>query len=303
MATNISWYTIEPRGWWIFRWYEAHYYGPVVSPEDWCKGIIPPTTPKVWSPIASFACTIQPYAGQNITFLSTSYAPNGTIEFVHWSFGDGCESDGFNVTHLYERAGRYNVTITVTDNYGVTKTSWVLVDVFIPSTIEILLGMINLRSKGVWVTAYIELPEGYNVSDIAVSSILLNGTIPVDMSAPAVVGDYDNDGVGDLMVKFNRTQVVEYMLSQGITFGNVTLTLTGELYDGTPLKGETVIRVSPLLGDVNCDGKVDILDILEWAKAFGTVNGEEGFNPTVDVNGDNVIDIMDAVLISLHFGE
>jgi len=55
--------------------------------------------------------------------------------------------------------------------------------------------------------------------------------------------------------------------------------------------------------DVNGDGKVDILDILVWANAFGTVNGEEGFNPAVDVNSDNVIDIMDAVLISLHFGE
>jgi len=56
---------------------------------------------------------------------------------------------------------------------------------------------LNLRSKGRWITAFIELPEDYNLSDINASSILLNDTIPVDPSAPISIGDYDGDGIPD----------------------------------------------------------------------------------------------------------
>jgi hypothetical protein len=95
---------------------------------------------------------------------------------------------------------------------------------------------LNLGSKGKWITCYIELPEGWNVSQIDRTTILLNNTIPVDpfwVDKPleSVIGDYDNDTVSDLMVKFNRTEVSQYILSKGITDGYVTLTITGQLYD------------------------------------------------------------------------
>lgn len=54
--------------------------------------------------------------------------------------------------------------------------------------------------------------------------------------------------------------------------------------------------------DLNGDGVVDILDVIEWSKAFGTYEGEEGFNAAADVNSDGVIDVFDAALISLNFG-
>jgi hypothetical protein len=95
---------------------------------------------------------------------------------------------------------------------------------------------LNLRSKGKWITSYIELPEGWDVSEINRTTILLNDTIPVDpfwVEKPleSVIGDYDNDTVPDLMVKFNRTEVSKYILDQNIMQGNVTLTITGQLYD------------------------------------------------------------------------
>jgi hypothetical protein len=118
------------------------------------------------------------------------------------------------------------------------------------TTVDLDPDALNLDSRGKWVTAYIEFPEGFNVADINVSSILLNNTIPVDPSAPWAIGDYDGDGVPDLMVKFDRAEVISYILANvNITklfeerFMTVTLTITGYLNDGTPFQGSTAVKI------------------------------------------------------------
>ncbi|RLG54409.1 MAG: hypothetical protein DRN95_08725, partial [Candidatus Hydrothermarchaeota archaeon] len=114
------------------------------------------------------------------------------------------------------------------------------------ATVDVNPKALNLRSWGKWITAYVELPEGYDVADIDVSTIMLNGTVPVDLCAPILIGDYDNDSIPDLMVSFNGTLVSSYILSSGVVFGNVTLTLTGQLYNRTFFEGSDIILVSAL---------------------------------------------------------
>lgn len=46
--------------------------------------------------------------------------PDGEIVKYHWNFGDGSTASEANVTHTYDKAGRYTVTLTVTDNAGLT---------------------------------------------------------------------------------------------------------------------------------------------------------------------------------------
>jgi len=114
----------------------------------------------------------------------------------------------------------------------------------IEAVIDIDPDSLNLRSKGNWITCFVELPEGYNVADIDASTMMLNGTIPVDPSAPTAIGDYDNDDVPDLMVKFDRAAVVQYVLDHvpnKKTF--VTLTITGKLKDGTAFQGSDTIKI------------------------------------------------------------
>jgi hypothetical protein len=159
-----------------------------------------------------------------------------------------------------------------------------------------------MKSKGRWITAYIELPEGYNVSDINISSILLNGTIPVDMNAPTAIGDYDDDGVPDLMVKFNRTAVCQLILSKGIKLGNVTLTVSGKLIDGVEFEGCDTIRVR-MPGDLNMDGKVDMKDVAIATKAFGSYPGHERWNPVADESEDGKIDVFDIALTCRNYGK
>jgi len=97
---------------------------------------------------------------------------------------------------------------------------------------------LNLKSKGKVVTVYIELPEGYDVEEIDISTIMLNGIVPA-LAHPTDVGDYDSDGVLDLMVKFDRSNVQD-MLEPG---NEVEIELSGQLTDGTSFEGADTIRV------------------------------------------------------------
>lgn len=114
--------------------------------------------------------------------------------------------------------------------------------VVISATVEIDPETLYLKSEGKWISTYIELPKVYNLNDIDISTIELNYTVSVDISAPTQIGDYDSDGVSDIMVKFNRTEVTSFIYATGTGFGEITLIMTGILKDNL-LKGSDVIRV------------------------------------------------------------
>ena len=96
---------------------------------------------------------------------------------------------------------------------------------------------LNLKSKGKFVTVYIELPEGFDVSEIDISRLTLNESVPA-LPKPIEIGDHDSDGIADLMVKFDRQQLIGLLEA-----GEQVIALTGQLTDGTPLAGIDTIRV------------------------------------------------------------
>lgn len=101
--------------------------------------------------------------------------------------------------------------------------------------------ILNLEGEGRFVTTYIELPEGYGISQIDISSIMLNGLVPA-LSKPIESDDYDGNGKPDLMVKFDRPEV-QAILSPG---EGIIITLTGKVfYNGSYIdfKGSDVIKV------------------------------------------------------------
>ena len=108
----------------------------------------------------------------------------------------------------------------------------------IAATVDIDPDTLNLKSTGKWITCYIELPEGYDVADIDVSTVMLNEQVPAE-ARPTGILDHDGDGIVELMVKFSRSGV------QGIlgTADQAELTVTGELADGTLFEGTDTIRV------------------------------------------------------------
>lgn len=173
----------------------------------------------------------------------------------------------------------------------------------IEATIDIRSQTLNLVSKGKWIVVYIELPEPFNVSYIDVSTVMLSGAIPVDVRTPMEFGDYDNDTIPDLMLKFNRTLVIEHILGHAHS-RNVTLVLSGSLHGFVTFEGVDTITVSVLIGDVNCDGKVDISDVVQALASYGSKEDEPEWTPNANFAPPwNLIDICDIVTIACHYGE
>ncbi len=72
------------------------------------------------APVANFTASV---SGATATFTDTSSDADGTIVSRLWNFGDGTTSSVTNPSRTYAAAGTYTVTLTVTDNSGLTHTA------------------------------------------------------------------------------------------------------------------------------------------------------------------------------------
>jgi hypothetical protein len=62
--------------------------------------------------------------------------------------------------------------------------------------------------------------------------------------------------------------------------------------------------LAPLLrGDINMDNTVNVFDVFEFGKAFGTTPDHPRWNPRADLDGDNKVSILDGVIIAKNFGK
>jgi len=116
--------------------------------------------------------------------------------------------------------GVFETTITADDD--LTCEEFILQT---ETTIDFEPDTLNLKSKGEFVTAYIELPAGFDVSQIDVSSIMVNNLVPA-LVKPTGIGDYDKDGTPDLMVKFKR-DMVQSVLSPG---EGISIVISGQVF-------------------------------------------------------------------------
>jgi PKD repeat protein len=90
------------------------------------------------SPAASIlVATAHPTKGLPVAFHGTGQDRNagGSITGYAWKYGDGATGSGAAATHTYAAAGKYAVSLTVTDHEGDTTTVTASVTVLSPSTI------------------------------------------------------------------------------------------------------------------------------------------------------------------------
>ena len=163
-------------------------------------------------------------------------------------------NDGDDSTFEYEREYTFTPGVLGNDQeIGICGSGWYgsnnppgyadfdfirVTSTIIQATLDIDPDTLNLKSKGKFITCYIELPAGYNVTDINVSTMMLNDEVLAELH-PTEIGDYDSDGILDLMVKFDRQSVID-ILPVG---DEVNVTVTGKLFDKTAFEGSDTIRV------------------------------------------------------------
>ena len=94
-------------------------------------------------PVASFTYSPSaPFAYEIVTFdASASYDPNGYIVRHAWNFGDGNSTTVTDpvITHVYTDCGNFAVTLTVTDNDGLTDSTTAMVTVSSPAILRVSL--------------------------------------------------------------------------------------------------------------------------------------------------------------------
>jgi hypothetical protein len=168
--------------------------------------------------------TLNPTAANFSVANQSGLTTNATERTLH-------ANDSFWVNAT--EAGTYCIKVFNKDNqseyvsFTVEYSSPQEITTITGTTITIKPETLNLKSKGKF-TAFITLPEGYNVTDINISTVECEGA-PADLKKK-VDGD-------TFIAKFKRQEV-------NVTEGDeVTLTVTGELNDGTPFEGNDTIRV------------------------------------------------------------
>ena len=101
----------------------------------------------------------------------------------------------------------------------------------VDANLDINPNTLNLKSEGRWITGYIDLPSGYDVNEIDLSTVKLNDSIPADW------GNIQNGTTQ--MVKFDRSDVEDLI---GMPNENEELIVTGKISDGTGFAGNDTIR-------------------------------------------------------------
>ena len=199
-------------------------------------------------------------------------------------------------------------------------------------------GVPLLYPVDVTVNSVVPVPPHYSVFQVYHHGMRYHGQ-PISMNYTVTVSRTDNDAsVGVLYVEvgLNRTNVNNasdirnigtggvYLASGGnftdvftwnetttMNPGNYSITgfansLSDDTWEMNPADNQLTndtVQAKELIGDINGDGDVNILDAIQMGNAYLSHPGDPRWNPDADLNKDGNIDILDEILLRLHFGE
>jgi parallel beta-helix repeat protein len=58
-----------------------------------------------------------------------------------------------------------------------------------------------------------------------------------------------------------------------------------------------------MFGDINDDGKVDLLDLVLLANAYGSTSSSAKWNPNADIDGNGAVGLSDLAILAQHYGQ
>lgn len=114
----------------------------------------------------------------------------------------------------------------------------------VSATIDIHPETLNTKSNGRFITAHVEL-YGHDVHDIDIATVVLKDNVAIAsaLSSPSQIGDFDSDGNLDLMIKFSRKDVIDYLESALKTNMPVEFVVEGQMLSGEIFRGASIIQV------------------------------------------------------------
>jgi hypothetical protein len=126
---------------------------------------------------------------------------------------------------------------------------------------------------------------------------------------------------GDYQIEVYGYEDSEYQLSitTGAAVNELTIQTVAHVSNDKPERGQPVVApndqpagnsavpgapiVCSLEGDLNRNGLVDVLDVMLVANAWRCRRGEDCYAECYDVDGDDDIDVVDIMLVVMHWGE
>ena len=114
----------------------------------------------------------------------------------------------------------------------------------VSATIDIHPETLNTKSKGRFITAYVEI-DSHDVYDINLSTVVLKDNVAIAsaLSSPSQIGDFDSDEKLDLMIKFTRKDVIDYLKSTSKTNMPVEFVVEGQMLSGEIFRGASIVQV------------------------------------------------------------
>jgi PKD repeat protein len=218
------------------------------------------------------------YTGQPIYFDAFNFTDvDGNICECLWDFGDGSHASGPLILYGYWEDGVYTVTVRVIDDYGAETTkSTQLTILNRPPTVSLA-----VASSCAWINESVT----FNAS----SSFDLDGNIT------QCVWDFGDGNLGNSMTAAHK------YADPGIY--NATLTVTDNDGASSSMHTQvTIVKKQALLGDLNGDGVVNIIDVAIVARAFGSRPGNERWNPVADLDNNGIINILDLTIVAKNYG-
>lgn len=187
-------------------------------------------------------------SGQAAEFTAVaSYDPDGEIVSYTWDFGDGDQAEdlavgnaaskanGIAASHVFDEAGDYTVTLTVTDDRETTNSITATVHVTAPIAAPKIEARVifspktlNLNSNRKWVKAYLRLPQEYDERQIDLDSLYLVDPESGQQIAAASLGRYKR-WWRVYRVKFDRQALISHIGEPESHVSTVDLQIQGKV--------------------------------------------------------------------------
>jgi hypothetical protein len=93
----------------------------------------------------------------------------------------------------------------------------------------------------------------------------------------------------------------------GFAYGNYTVSAYAWPVPGETSKADNtytygLVQVT-IMGDIDDNGNVNVLDAIDLSNSFGKSTGQTGFNPNADFDDNGVVNILDAITLANNFGQ